>query len=210
MREKDLKAVVGPNERIMWEGCPDKKCFILESIFNPLLPFALIWGIVDFGFLGVELLSGDGMGLFLIPFFAIHLMPVWLYLGGVIFSLRRYRNTYYIITDAGVYVSGGLFSYSYQMKPFTELTAITMHRGIFDQWLGVGDVIFGLNAVYSDSRGKTVSNLQIINIADYQEVYKLVMGLQRDVFSDTMYPNDLRPNENHGYRTRYRDDDFDR
>jgi len=64
--------------------------------------------------------------------------------------------------------------------------------------------------VYSDSRGKTVSNLQIINIADYQEVYKLVMGLQRDVFSDTMYPNDLRPNENHGYRTRYRDDDFDR
>lgn len=211
MREKDLKAVVGSNERIMWEGRPDKKCFILESIFNPLLPFALIWAFFDFGVLGQSLLEGSGMGAFMIPFFILHLMPVWLYVGGVLFSLRRYKNTYYIITDAAVYISGGIFSYSYQMKPFTDLTGITMHRGIIDQWIGVGDVIFGLNEVYYDNDGeKTANKLQIINIADYQEVYKLVTTLQRDVFSDTMYPNELRPNVNRGYKTGYRNEDNDR
>ena len=45
--DSDLKAMVGNDENILWRGRPDKKCFILESIFNPMLPFALIWGILD-------------------------------------------------------------------------------------------------------------------------------------------------------------------
>ena len=36
---EDLKGMIGENEKILWEGKPSKKCFILESIFNPLLPF---------------------------------------------------------------------------------------------------------------------------------------------------------------------------
>ena len=40
--ENDLKQLVGNNEKIMYEGRPNKKCFLFESIFNPLLPFALI------------------------------------------------------------------------------------------------------------------------------------------------------------------------
>ena len=84
----DLKSMVGENEKIMWEGKPSKKCFIFESIFNPMLPFALIWAIIDLGFIGtVSKFGNDGFGFFLIPFFLLHLMPVWIYLFGVIFSL---------------------------------------------------------------------------------------------------------------------------
>ena len=43
----------------------------------------------------------------------------------------------------------------------------------------------------------------IVNIYDYEKVYALVKKLQEDIYSDTMYPNDLRPEENHGYNTRY-------
>lgn len=43
----------------------------------------------------------------------------------------------------------------------------------------------------------------IANISNYNEVYQLVSKLQIDIYSDTMYPNDLRPEENHGYRTKY-------
>ena len=39
----DLKLLIGENEQIYFEGKPNKKCYILEGIFNPLLPFALIW-----------------------------------------------------------------------------------------------------------------------------------------------------------------------
>ena len=40
--KEDLKQLVNENEKILYEGKPNKKCFIFESIFNPLLPFPLI------------------------------------------------------------------------------------------------------------------------------------------------------------------------
>lgn len=42
------------------------------------------------------------------------------------------------------------------------------------------------------------------SISDYMRVFQLVKKLQKDIYADTMYPNDLRPEENHGYRTKYR------
>lgn len=212
----DLQSVVGSNETIVWQGKPDKKCFILESVFNPLLPFALIWGAIDIGVFGVSVFQTGEMGnmaMFLIPFMLIHMMPVWIYLGGVIFSFRKYRNTEYIITDRGVYISGGTFSYAYEMKPFAELSHISLHRGIFDQFLGVGDVELStshIDASYSSSRnGNSRKKFSICDIPDYQRVYKMVKDMQTDIYSDTMYPNDMRPAENHGYQTKYtKTDDY--
>ena len=44
---KELATMVGKDEKILWFSKPDKKCFILESIFNPMLPFALLWLLFD-------------------------------------------------------------------------------------------------------------------------------------------------------------------
>lgn len=104
---EELKSMVGSNETILYEGKPDKKCFIFESIFNPLLPVAIIWAIFDTGFLGIAIGS---MNFVMIPFMLFHLMPVWIYLAGVLFSLRRYKNTCYIVTDHAVYISSGVFT----------------------------------------------------------------------------------------------------
>ena len=56
---KELKLIVGANEKIFYEGKPNKKCYIFESIFNPLLPFALIWAIIDLGVLGGVIFMQD-------------------------------------------------------------------------------------------------------------------------------------------------------
>lgn len=55
---EELKSMVGVDETILYEGKPDKKCFIFESIFNPLLPFAIVWAIIDVKIIGINL----GMG----------------------------------------------------------------------------------------------------------------------------------------------------
>ncbi len=209
----DLEAMIGQNENVLWRGKPQKKCFILESIFNPMLPFALIWAGFDIFAMSGMFSSGaaqsGNVGGFLLVFFAFHLMPVWLYLGGVLLSLRRYRNTEYIITDRGIYISGGTFTYNCQMKPFAELSNVNIHRGIFDQMLGVGDIILsGTNFVNmsntSAAGSSSVRGLTICDIEEYQQVFSLVKQLQTDIYSDTMYPNDLRPAENHGYNTQYK------
>ena len=48
----DIIKMIGDNEKVKWEGKPNKKCFIFESIFNQLMPFALIWGIINFSIAG--------------------------------------------------------------------------------------------------------------------------------------------------------------
>ena len=208
--KSELIALVSQNEKILWQGRPNMKCFILEAIFNPLLPVALIWGAIDGGFIYAAL-SGHledananmPMGLMLIGFFSLHLMPVWIYLFGVLFSFLRYKNTSFLITDQGVYVSGGILTQNYERKPFAEMSNVNLHRGIFDQMLGVGDVIMTSNNDGYNTRHSFFRGMTICDISEYAEIYQLVKKLQTDIYSDTMYPNDLRPTENHGYNTRY-------
>ena len=216
--KSELELMVGSNEKILWKGKPNKRCFILEGIFNPMLPFALAWFLFDSlfiaTFIGGAATSGAPavFSIFPLIFFLIHLMPVWIYLGGVIFVFRRYQHTEYIVTDKGVYISGGLFSYTCNMKPFTELARVNIHRGIIDQIIGVGDVVLTSNNIAdyynSDVRvnGRPVGTgfgITISDIKDYRKVFELIKKLQEDIYTDTMYPNDLRPEENHGYRTKY-------
>ena len=195
---EELKSMVGADETILYEGKPDKKCFLFESIFNPLLPVAIIWAVFDLGFLGLGASAGQFV---LIPFMLVHMMPVWMYLFGVIFSFRKYKNTYYIVTDHAVYISSGVFTMNLNVKTFAELSRVNLHRGIFDQMFHVGDIQITTNQF---TRKNTPAILGINSISNYSEVYQLVKKLQRDVYTDVMYPNDLRPEENHGYRTKYR------
>ena len=181
-----------------------------------MLPFALAWFLFDSlfiaTFIGGAATSGAPavFSIFPLIFFLFHLMPVWIYLGGVIFVFRRYQHTEYIVTDKGVYISGGLFSYTCNMKPFTELARVNIHRGIIDQIIGVGDVVLTSNNVadlYSSNirvNGRPLDvGTTIADIKDYRKVFEIIKKLQEDIYTDTMYPNDLRPEENHGYRTKY-------
>lgn len=201
--KEELRKLVGDNEKILYEGKPDKKCFIFESIFNPLLPFAVIWAIIDFAVIGVSFMSknaGEFM-FFIIPFMLIHMMPVWMYLGGVLLTFRKYKNTEYIVTDQAIYVSGGVFAKTFNTKPFAELSHVDLHRGIFDQLFNVGDIITTTNQI---TNGRVGVGISINSISNYLEVYKIVKKLQKDIYSDVMYPNDKRPKENHGYNTEYK------
>jgi len=200
---EELKRIVGSNEKILYEGKPNKKCYVFESIFNPLLPFALIWAIFDFGVIGGAL-STENSGnvlFFLIPFMLLHLMPVWIYLGGILFTVRRYKNTAYIVTDRAIYVSGGVFTTNINTKPFAELSHINLHRGIFDQMFNVGDIIATSN--HLNQNGK-ITTITISSVSNYIDVFNIVKKVQTDIYTDVMYPNAKRPNENPGYNTEYK------
>lgn len=199
-------------ERIVWRGKPKFNCFVLETIFNPLFPFALLWAVFDLCFLRLAIKTGDiitsGSMPFVVLFFAFHLMPVWIYLAGVATSVIRYNHTEYIITERGIYISGGVFAINIQMKPFTDLSHVNIHKGIFDQILGVGDVVMVCEHTasnFTNNRGHNHNDqsFSICDIEDYQHVFQIIKDMQTDIYSDTMYPNALRPDNNPGYSTKY-------
>lgn len=195
---EELKSMVGDEETVLYEGKPNRKCFLFESIFNPLLPVAIIWAVIDVGFLG---LASGQFNAVLTPFLLFHMMPVWIYLSGVIFSFRKYKNTYYIVTDHAIYISSGIFTMNLETKTFAEMSRVNLHRGIFDQMFHVGDIHITTNQL---TRKNMPAVLQISSISNYAEVFQLVKKLQKDIYADIMFPNDLRPEENHGYKTKYR------
>lgn len=71
-----------------------------------------------------------------------------------------YKHTEYIVIDKGVYISGGLFSYTCNMKPFAEMARVNIHRGIIVQIVGVGDIVLTCN--------------NVTDIKDYREVFELI------------------------------------
>ena len=132
-------------EYTRWRGKPKASCFVLECIFNPLLFIALIWAAFDLFFYTMirKVPSGEMGGLFkgfLGVFLLIHMMPVWIYLGGVIFSFLRQRNIEYAITDRGIYFCSGVLSKEVVFKPFAEISNVSMTRGMIDRMTGCGDV----------------------------------------------------------------------
>ena len=193
------------NETIFWKGKPNKSVYIKEQIFSPLFIFAFIWLCIDLsiliGFFAYQKITLEIF--FVIPFFIIHLLPVWLYLFKVISAFARWKNTEYMVTDQAVYCLSGVFTTNCKRKTFQEITNVSVHQGIFDKRHDVGD-IFIITGVTTNNNGKAVNTgFNILDIDEYMKVYKLITETGRDIYADTMYPNDLRPDNNPGYRTKY-------
>lgn len=56
MREEyimELRDRLSPDEQVYWSGKKAAGVSVLEAIFNPFLIFAFIWGMFDFGFIGL-------------------------------------------------------------------------------------------------------------------------------------------------------------
>ena len=183
---QQLYTMLGNTENVLWSGRPNLKCFLLEAVFNPLLPFALLWLLFDGFFIAMLFFADNGQAVAKFPlahwgilaFFSLHLMPVWIYLGGVLFSYLKYKHTAFLVTDKNVYISGGIFSITYTQKPYAEITYVNLHRGLVDQFLGVGDVVLSNpqeNKYMGRSRNLLAPGpLAICDIPDYQEVYTLI------------------------------------
>ncbi len=194
-----LYTLLEDNEKPLWQGKPNKTCFILEAIFNPLLPFAIIWALVDFGFIHAAFSNpgkyDQNVLLFTIPFFTLHLMPVWIYLGGILVSFFNYKHTEFLVSDKGIYCSYGVFSTKYKHKSLSDIKTVTIERGMVDNWIGVGDVncLEDRDKYYSKREFYNTGIITICDIPDFSELYHLINQLINDTKKDNIVPDDMRP-----------------
>lgn len=199
MKDLDLRTLIGPNERIVWTGSPDKRCFVLESIFNPLLFFALLWAAFDlFALSGMiqsampdpelDQVSPDYNKL--LPgllFIGFHLMPVWMYLGGIIAAVVNHKKYQYAFTDQAVYIVRGGLGDSLIRLSYDKIEYIDFKRGVFDKMLGVGDIVFHpYHDTYRRSRsGRKSPQTTFSDIADFDEVYRRIVAEMQNAKFDT-------------------------
>ena len=206
IKQNTVEDILIPGENVLVELHPDKKTFIAESILKGL-PLALIWGGVDFFIIYMMITTGafgDAGGEmsgfivpFLILFFALHLIPVWAYVANVVKKVVGYKNITYVLTDKRIIIRSGIIGIDFKIFHYYEINSIDVKVGILDRIFKVGDLY-----IKSDSQSAVIEDIKA-PYAYSSKIQKIILDLKADM----AYPNDLRPETNHGYNTNYVGDD---
>ena len=196
MKANNVSDILEKDEEVLLETTPDKKDYILEAVFKSL-PITLLWLAIDVFIIVLLCLNPDysnqGISIFfIVVFFALHLLPVWLYAGRIIKRVADYRNIKYVFTDKRVIVRSGIIGIDYKFIYYNEVNSVDVKVGVLDRLLKVGDVYI-------------TSNNKVAVLEDIKNPYQIanrIQSIARDIKTDMLYPNDLRPSENHGYHTK--------
>lgn len=198
-----IDKIIDDNENILWRGKPDALLYIVG---NPsIYLIAIIWGLFDFFFISSFSREFTFMYGFFIIFFIIHLFPVWFAILMPIYRILNYGTIEYAITDKRVYISQGFFGRDVNNYEHRELTNLKVNVNFMENIKGLGTIILA----YNDEEGNSsysfkADNNKFISIEDPYGVYKLLKKVSLDVATDQAYPNAYRPEENTGYKTKYR------
>ena len=165
----------GENEKILWQGKPDKRGYILNVVFNRFLFIAIIWlfgVIIPYEY---AISHGYDLGLnkysptYLIWAVFWGLLPVWLYLGYVIMELLNYKNTEFLLTDKGMYSSCGIFSTKVKHKTYNDIKLTQIYKSIINNMIGFGTVVCS-----EESNKDSNKVIMIRDIPDYENVHNLI------------------------------------
>ena len=194
MEHLNIYDVLKPNEQVVGEYKPDKFIYcVLPSI--KMLPLGIVWGAFDIFF--IYNIFSHGAPLFfklmIIPFMALHMYPCYSVFTSYVKRKIEWEHVAYVLTTHRVIRIGGALGVEVDSIDHSEIDNVKIHAGWFEKNQGVGTLIIS-------------SKNQKINFVGIQEpvrVYKQITKTSFDVKTDIEYPNELRPENNPGYNTKY-------
>ena len=201
--EYGQRPVLSTGESILWHGKPKRSAFVATKSLT-LLPIAIIWLIFDMGFIMNMAGGGGGMAMFLIPFFALHLMPVWIWLANALTANRRWKNTHYYVTNRRIIIQGGFLAVNETSLFYKDIRNTNVRIGILDKLFNTGDICFDTGTYTHTRNGHRLITHNFEDLENAHEVYSKVQRIVLDMQTDIEYPNAFRPSENPGYNTEYR------
>ncbi len=184
-----LKEFTDPNENILWQGKPHRLLYVMG---NPLIyPFALCWGLFDLFFITKFNAASHGMFPHANLFVLLHMAPVWYAIFSPIYRFFNWYRIDYALTDKRLYFTAGVIGLDIASLELPEVHNLRVYVGVLEALFKRGTIRFGnRNALYA--------------IEKPYEVYKLIQQTAVDITTDRQFPNQLRPEENPGYHTRYK------
>ncbi|MDE6302814.1 MAG: PH domain-containing protein [Clostridia bacterium] len=203
MQANAVEDILAGGESILWRDKPDKKALIAAAVFK-MLPIAILWLCIDLGFIiGISIGMSRGsipiaiLG-FIVPFFLLHLAPVWIWVAGIMKSVAELKNLEYIFTDKRIIIRSGIIGIDFKFLYYNEIESVNVKVSLTDKIFRVGDI-------YVNAKSSAAV------LYDLHNPYNLGTKLQKivqDITTDINYPNALRPDYNPGYNTKYTDNPF--
>ena len=196
-QNNSIDEILSDNETLLLKVKPKKKAYIFNSIVK-FLPLGLLWFVIDAGFLcGMAFAQVPSIvWAFLVPFFAVHMIPVWLCIANIVRAGKAWKNLEYAFTDRRIIIRSGVIGINIANVYYAEIKGVNMRIGVFDRLFKVGDIY-----ISSEAQSQVLYDLENPYFI-LERVQKLVLDLKTDVY----FPNDLRPESNSGYNTKYNSD----
>lgn len=198
--------MLSAGESVIWRGKPKRFVFILTKSMA-MMPIALLWLGIDLTMM-VPMLSSGEMLTFIVPFFVLHLMPVWIWLGNILTAGRRWKNTSYFVTNKRIIIQGGFLAVNETSLFYKDIRNAQMRVGLWDKLFQTADIIFDDGSCFHTGRSHSNSGnshrFAFEDLDNGQAVYNTVQKVIMDIQTDIEYPNAYRPAENPGYQTDYR------
>lgn len=204
LQKNNIDDVLNNDEKVLWRGKPNAKSYVLAAMLK-MLPIAIIWIIFDGAFIvgiSIGMTRGDiplGVLGFVIPFFLLHLTPVWVWIANTVKAVKEVKNLEYAVTDRRIIIRSGMIGIDFKFVNYTEIDSVNIKVGLIDKIFKVGDIYIN-------------SSVNSAVLWDVENPYGIGTALQKvttDIKSDIHYPNAKRPQDNPGYKTGYSENPFD-
>lgn len=197
-----IERMLESDERILWRGTPDRLVYTIGS--PSFYIFAFFWGVIDIFLITLMVTaSKDGGGPpvgFVLPFFTLHLMPVWIAVFGPLYRFFACGKVEYLLTNKRIYIQSGLVGTDIRSLELYEVQNLAVDVGVIQKMRGVGTILLTKNA---EGRSGGNAKNKLLHIENPYEIYKLIQRVSLDVTTDYQFPNAYRPEENKGYQTKY-------
>lgn len=204
MQKNNIDDVLDSDEKVLWRGKPNAKSYVLANILK-MMPIAVLWLVIDgliIYFITRGLIEGQiplAMLAFFIPFFLLHLTPVWIWIANTVKAVKEVKNLEYAVTDKRVIIRSGMIGIDFKFINYTEIDSVNVKVGLIDKIFNVGDI-------YINS---SVNSGVLWDVSDPYGIGRALQKVTMDIKSDIHYPNAMRPDNNPGYKTEYGKNPFD-
>lgn len=195
----EMKRAVG-GQMILWQGKPEKKCAVFQMIFNPMFIFALIIT----AYIVMSYINGNAPSsprapmylgeldeyqqrlydaektLYAIKFYAFRflpIIPIALYVTGILISIKQHNHAEYVITDRGVFTSKGIAHKKIYYKSFREIYNAEIKNEITDSICKTGTILIRYELTQQKVGSLipvSMTPLKIKNIPDYLRVCGII------------------------------------
>lgn len=195
VRNKSIEEIIGDGETVLLKQKPKKNAYIFNSIVK-YIPIAILWLVFDTVFICAIALDGSipaMMWIFFVLFFAVHLFPVWICIANIVKAGKSWKNLEYAFTDKRIIIRSGVIGINVANVYYADIKGVNMRIGVFDRLFKVGDIY-----ISSDGQSQVLYDLENPYFL-LERIQKIVLDLKTDVY----FPNDLRPESNSGYKTKY-------
>lgn len=195
MQSNSVEDILDNDESVLLRQKPKKKAYIFNSIIG-VLPLAIFWLAIDMTFIVMVIVVGapDFLWLVLVPFFAFHLMPVWFAVAKIVRAVRGWKNIEYVFTEKRIIVRSGMIGINFANIYYSDIHGVNLRVGFFDRFFKVGDIYIS-------------ASVQSQVLYDLENPYFILSRIQKiviDLKTDVYFPNDLRPETNSGFNTKYK------